>query len=93
MPLVLRFVALLLFFAPAFAAAAAPDNINGTLDYKGFTVDLADAAKAPNRAEIVESLKKQIDIVDGCGAKAEIMAFFRTQKLRLKFGHEDGGVR
>jgi hypothetical protein len=91
MPFVSRLAALLLALPLAQPAAAASDFVNGTLVYKGITVDVTLAENAPNRAAIEESLKKQIDIVDGCGAKPEIMAFFRGHKLKLKFGHGDGG--
>jgi hypothetical protein len=91
MPFVSRLAALLLALLLVQPAAAASDFVNGTLVYKGITVDVTPAENAPNRDAIEQSLKKQIDIVDGCGAKPEIMAFFRAQKLKLKFGHGDGG--
>lgn len=91
MPFVAKLAALLLVLPLAQPAAAASDFVNGQLIYKGITVDVTLAENAPNRDAIEESLKKQIDIVDGCGAKPEIMAFFRAHKLKLKFGHGDGG--
>jgi hypothetical protein len=81
---------LILSVLPASAASAAA---NGMMTYRGFTVDLTLVEKAPNRNAIKTSLKKQIDIVAECGAKPAIMAFFRSQTIKLKFGGEDGGVR
>jgi hypothetical protein len=80
----------LLSVAPAFAAS---DVVDGVLTFRDFTVDMTLVKDAANRDEIEASLKKQIDIVANCGAKSELMAFFRSQKIKLKFGAEDGGGR
>jgi hypothetical protein len=86
--------------APLLLAAQAPPPVmpakaeGNTFAYRGFTVDMSAAAAMPNRAAIETSLKKQIDIVADCGAKEDIMAFFRTQKISLRTsGGEDGGGR
>lgn len=63
------------------------------LHYRDFTVDTSIVRGAANFPQIESSLKKQLDIVADCGAKAETMAFFRSQKMTLKFGGEDGGGR
>jgi hypothetical protein len=86
----LAFLPLVLFVlvAPAFGAS---DVIGGVLSYRGFAVDMTLVDTAPNRDAIEASLKKQIDIAADCGAKPEIMAFWRRQKIRLKFGGGDGG--
>ena len=82
---------LLVAISAASAAPAARDN--SVLSYRGFTVDMSLVATAPNRAAIETSLKKQLDIVADCGAKPEVMTFFRGQRIKLKFGSEDGGGR
>ncbi len=61
----------------------------GELTYRGFDVDVS-AIRNPNRLSAVESsLQHQIDIVADCGAKPEVMAFFRSQKIFLKPGVPD----
>jgi hypothetical protein len=82
--------ALLLAFSPAAALAEALDRV---LTYRGFTVDTTLLKAAPNRNAVETSLKKQIDIVADCEAKPEIMAFFRSQTMKLKWDGEDGGGR
>jgi len=84
---------LLTFLALAAPAFGASDVANGVLSYRGFTVDMTLVDKAANRAAIEASLKKQLDIVADCGVKPEIMAFWRKQKISLKFGGGDGGGR
>ena len=53
------------------------------------------AANANNLDAIESSLKKQLDIVVDCGAKPDIISFFRKQKIKLGpkavSGHDDGG--
>jgi len=88
----------LAFLLPVFMfsvspASAAGDTVNGVLTYRMFSVDMTLLEKASNRNAVEASMKKQIDIVADCGAKADIMAFFRSQRMRLKFGGEDGGGR
>lgn len=64
-----------------------------TLTYRDFTVDMALAANMPNRAAIETSLRRQIDITADCGAKAEIVAFFRTIRIALKTDPKGGPGR
>ena len=62
-----------------------------TFAYRGITVDTSDAQGQPNLKEVVASLRHQIDIVVDCGAKPEIMAFFKSQPVSVKPGQGDGG--
>lgn len=62
-----------------------------TFAYRGITVDTSAAQGQPNLKEVVASLKHQIDIVVECGAKAEIMTFFKNQPVSVKPGQGDGG--
>lgn len=59
--------------------------------YRGVTVDTTAAQSQPNLKEVVASLKHQIDIVVECGAKPEIMTFFKSQPVSVKPGQGDGG--
>ena len=94
-------LAALLLIATPFAALSrdvvapeAPSSaVNGILRYRGFTVDMTAVANDPKRAEIEASARKQIDIVADCGAKEEIMAFFRSQKMTMKMGQVVHGGR
>ena len=74
-------------------APGAPGVVNGLLTYRDFKVDMATVANAPNRDELEASVKKQIDIVADSGAKPEIMAFFRSQKVTMKQGQVVHGGR
>jgi hypothetical protein len=69
-------------------AAAAPRSpaipTNGKLVYRGFTVDATEIANAPQYNAIMTSLVHQIDIVADCGARPEILQFFRTQTVFVK---------
>lgn len=47
--------------------------------------------RQPDIKEVVASLKHQIDIVVECGAKPEIMSFFKNQPVSVKPGQGDGG--
>ncbi|WP_426614285.1 hypothetical protein [Bradyrhizobium sp. McL0616] len=62
-----------------------------TFSYRGIAVDTSAAQGLPNLKEIVASLKHQIDIVVDCGAKPEIMTFFKSQPVSVKPGQGDGG--
>ena len=64
--------------------AAAPRVSGNTLSHRGFTIDVTLAANLPNREAILASLQRQIEITAECGARPEIMAFFRAQKISLK---------
>jgi len=70
---------------PSAPQAPAAATVSGnTLTHRGFTVDITLAATMANRDAIIASLQRQIEITAGCGAKPEIMAFFRSQKISLK---------
>ncbi|MET3907903.1 hypothetical protein ABID59_002244 [Bradyrhizobium sp. S3.3.6] len=62
-----------------------------TFTYRGITVDTSAAQDPPYIMEVVASLKHQIDIVVECGAKPEIMTFFKSQPVSVKPGQGDGG--
>ncbi|MBC9878923.1 hypothetical protein G8O24_16405 [Bradyrhizobium sp. INPA01-394B] len=59
--------------------------------YRGIAVDISAAQAQPNIKEVVASTKHQIDIVVDCGARAEIMTFFKSQPVAVKPGQGDGG--
>jgi hypothetical protein len=80
--------ALLLSAASAFAAN---DSADGKLNYRGFVADMSAVRSAANFTAIESALKHQIDIVADCGAKPEILSFFRSQEIVLKSGAADGG--
>jgi hypothetical protein len=73
--------------------AALAESSSTSFLYRGFTVDLSEAKGAANLEAIEKSLKHQIDIVADCGAKAEILAFFRSQPIFVRPGAGDGGGR
>src|SRR5882757_7287115 len=77
--------------AALFGTRSAIAQSGPTFIYRGITVDTSAAQGLPNLKEIVASLKQQIDIVVECGAKPEIMAFFRSQPVSVKPGQGDGG--
>ena len=62
-----------------------------TFTYRGIAVDTSAAQSQPNLKDVVASLKHQIDIVVGCGAKPEIMTFFKSKPVAVKPGQRDGG--
>ena len=78
--------AALLLGTPSAAAQSGP-----TFTYRGITVDISAAQGQPDIEDVVASLKHQIDIVVECGAKPEILIFFRSQPVAVKPGHGDGG--
>jgi hypothetical protein len=72
--------------------ASAQDSDDGqTLVYRGFSADVSALRGDMNRAAMVASLRHQIDIAADCGAKPQILTFFRSQKITLKVGAGDGG--
>jgi hypothetical protein len=77
--------------AATLSALPAAAQSGTTFSYRGFTVDTTSAQGLPNLKEIVASLKHQIDIVADCGAKANILAFFKNQEVFVKPGQGDGG--
>jgi hypothetical protein len=85
--------------APA-PAASAPVNggengAAGKLTYRGFTADVTAIRGSQEHDAIISSIKHQIDIVADCGAKPEVLRFFRSQEivvrsdLRDPYGHFD----
>jgi hypothetical protein len=68
------------------------DVVSDKLAYRRFIVDVSAVQDAPNFAAIEDSLKHQIDIVADCGAKPEILEFFRGRRITLKrtSGNEPG---
>jgi len=81
---------LLVLLLPVSRAFAASEMV---LSYRGFTTDMSLLENGADRDAVEASLKRQIDIVADSGAKPAIMAFFRSQMMKLKFGSEDGGGR
>jgi hypothetical protein len=72
-------------------ASAANGTADAKLSYRGFALDTAAVRTAANFAAVESSFKHQLDIVADCGAKPEILAFFRKQEIVLKLGASDGG--
>jgi hypothetical protein len=68
---------------------------NGKLAYRGFTADVTAIRGSQEHDAIISSIKHQIDIVADCGAKPEVLRFFRSQEivvrsdLRDPYGHFD----
>jgi hypothetical protein len=60
-----------------------------TFAYRGFTVDISAIKDTPGRAKTEASLAHQLDIIADCGARPEILAFFRTQQIAVKPGMGD----
>jgi hypothetical protein len=73
--------------------ASAPTLSGNTLSHRGFTVDISLTATMPHRDAVIASLQRQIEITADCGAKPEIMAFFRAQKISLKTDKAGGPGR
>ncbi len=83
------FAALLsLVRSPAQGTEALPA---ATLSYRGFAVDLSPAAGAADLPAIETSLRHQLDIVADCGAKSDVMAFFRAQRITVAPDAADTG--
>ena len=81
-------LAISVFAAPP--ALAQGSMVGGLLVYRDYIVDMTAAQNAPNFAAVKASLEKQIDIVADCGAKPEIVAFLRRQRMTLVPGIADG---
>src|SRR4051812_41696139 len=62
--------------------AGPPRAVIGELHYRGFTMELAIGGLS-NRDAIEAAMRHQLDIVADCGAKPEILAMFRQQKLTV----------
>jgi len=84
--MLLWFAMLLQYAVPVFAG-----GLDGPLVYRGFTVDISAIGNSSRRAEIEKSLTHQLDIVADCGAKPDVLAFFRAQQIVLKRGMGDVG--
>ena len=71
----------------------ASDVVNGTFTYRGFTVDMSAVQNSEVFDALVNSIKHQIDITADCGAKPEVLSFFRNQKVVVqKNTHGHGGL-
>jgi hypothetical protein len=80
---------------PPAAAAPKPPTVpaipvDGRLAYRGFTIDATEIRSAPQYNAIMTSIVHQIDIVADCGAKPEILQFFRTQIVLVKHAPPGG---
>jgi hypothetical protein len=78
------------------AQAPVPDLVENVLRYRDFVMNMVAVATLPNFAALVVAMRRQIDIVADCGAKPEIMAFFRKQPMamvvRANFAGHSGGL-
>jgi hypothetical protein len=86
--------AFLLAVLPLLAAQAPPRRAspgNSVLQHSGFSIDMAPVAMLPNYTEIVTAMERQVDITAGCGAKPDIMAFFRSQQITVVRNTGKGG--
>jgi hypothetical protein len=78
--------------AGAIVAMAASTKItHAKFNYRGFIVDMSAVQDSLNFSAVESSIKHQIDIVADCGAKPEILNFFRTQEIGVKTSAGDGG--
>lgn len=86
---IISIAALAISVVPALAADAIA---GGKLTYRGFAVEISAVQNDPNFTAIEGSVKHQIDIVADCGAKPEILAFFRSRLITLnpKIAGDDG---
>jgi hypothetical protein len=67
---------------PAVSATSAP----GVLAYRGFTVD---AAVIEHDAGARAAVEHQLDVVADCGVRADVLAFFRAQRILVRPGARD----
>lgn len=68
----------------ALSAFAQIDVESGVLNYRGFTIDVSLVIGDPDFADVEDSVKHQIDVVADCGAKPEIIDFFRGRRITLR---------
>ena len=68
-------IAIGLLFGSQPAVAVGQDAV---LQHRGFSLNISQIGSPPNRAELLESLKNQIDLVLGVKLDQERIAFFRT---------------
>jgi hypothetical protein len=71
--------------------SASISNGHAKFNYRGFIVDMSAVQNSTNFSAIEGSIKQQIDIVADCGAKPEILNFFRTQEIEVKTTAGDSG--
>jgi hypothetical protein len=67
------------------------DVTHAKFNYRGFIVEMSTVQDSTNFRAIENSIKHQIDIAADCGAKLEILNFFRTQEIEVKTSAGDGG--
>jgi hypothetical protein len=83
----LRLAAAVLALLAGMSAAAAAQTpspaAGGTLSYRDFTVDVSAVQSDPGFGGIKGAVEHQLDIVADCGAKPEILAFFRSQRIAV----------
>jgi hypothetical protein len=70
--------------SPEPTASSAPAR--GMFAYRGFTVDAAAIARDAGARAAVEH---QLDVVADCGANADVLAFFRAQRIVVRPGARD----
>jgi hypothetical protein len=70
--------------SPEPAASATPAR--GVLAYRGFTVD---AAAIERDAGARAAVEHQLDVVADCGVRADVLAFFRAQRIVVQPGARD----
>jgi hypothetical protein len=70
--------------SPEPASSAAPAR--GVFAYRGFTVD---AAAIERDAGARAAVEHQLDVVADCGARADVLAFFRAQRIVVQPGARD----
>jgi hypothetical protein len=58
----------------------------GIIAYRGFTVD---AAAIERDAGAQAAVEHQLDVVADCGARADVLAFFRAQRIVVRPGARD----
>lgn len=66
------------------AASATPAR--GIVAYRGFTID---AAAIERDAGARAAVQHQLDVVADCGARADVLAFFRAQRIVVRPGARD----
>jgi hypothetical protein len=65
---------------------------DGRMLYSGFRIDGAQILNSPQYAAIMASMPRQIDIVKASGVRPEVLRFFQSQIIVLRYGlRSDGG--
>jgi hypothetical protein len=79
---------------PLLTAIAPPTNNPSSIQSSGFSITMAPPLpQSPNFVQIANALMRQIDITAGCGVKAEIMTFFKNQRITAVPSTGKGGGR